>query len=276
MLQIDDKSDNVIGLIPAAGFATRVASMLTCSKEIQPVTLSDGSSRVVSSFLLESLQQASAKKAYFVLRRGKWDIPEYFSNGFQSEMDLAYIVSEATQGVPFTIDKAFPFINESTVLLGFPDIIFSPTDAFQILLDKKKSLGADLVLGLFKTDKPQKADMVKFDADGNLSEIVIKPKETDLVYTWIMAAWTPVFTRFMHDYLDKHTVPYSGNESDKKSSELHIGDIVREAISAGLKTSHVTFESGKFLDIGTPSDLQKVSSQNWLTHFDSAPLWKYR
>lgn len=264
-----DRIKEIVGLIPAAGFATRVASLLDCSKEIQPVTLSDGRSRVVSSFLLESLQQTNAKKAYFVLRRGKWDIPEYFSNGFQSEMDLAYIVSEPTQGVPFTIDKAFRFIKESTVLLGFPDIIFSPTDAFQDLLDKQISSGADLVLGLFKTDKPQKADMVKFDADGNLNEIVIKPRETDLVYTWIMAAWTPVFTRFMHDYLDKYAVAYLGNESDEKSSELHIGNVVREAISAGLSTTYVKFDKGTFIDIGTPAELEKVRDKDWLDQFYS-------
>lgn len=256
-------SGDVIGLIPAAGFATRIAPMLSCSKEIQPITLSDDSSRVISSFLLEALQYANVKKTYFILRRGKWDIPEYFSNGYQSEMDLAYIVSEATQGVPFTIDKAYPFIKESRVLLGFPDIIFKPVNAYQKILDCQRSSGADLVLGLFKTDKPEKADMVSFGLDGTLSDIVIKPKETDLLYTWIMALWTPLFSRFIHSYVqDKRRCHTS-------QKELYLGDLVKKAIYDGLSTAYVKFDEGAFIDIGTPAELEKVRDENWMTQFYS-------
>ncbi|PAU94008.1 dTDP-glucose pyrophosphorylase [Aliifodinibius salipaludis] len=261
-------SSDVIGLIPAAGFATRIAPMLSCSKEMQSVTLPDGSSRVVSSFLLEALQYANVKKTYFILRRGKWDIPEYFSNGYQSEMDLAYIVSEATQGVPFTIDKAYPFVKESRVLLGFPDIIFKPVNAYQKILDCQRSSGADLVLGLFKTDKPEKADMIGFDAHGNINEILIKPKKTGLLYTWIMAAWTPAFSRYIHSYVQDE------RRSHTSQKELYLGDIVKKAIYDGLSMAYVKFDEGAFIDIGTPAELEKVKDENWMTQFYSDTNFK--
>jgi glucose-1-phosphate thymidylyltransferase len=254
-----NNTPDIVGLVPAAGFATRVASLLDCSKEIYPITLADGSSRVVSSFLMESLKYANAHKSYIILRSGKWDIPEYFSNGYQSEMKLAYIVSEPTSGVPFTIDKAFPFIKGSTVLLGFPDIIFRPKNAYQKLLIQQQDSQSDLVLGLFKTSKTEKADMVKFDGVGNLKDIIIKPEQTHLVYTWIMAAWSPLFTYFLHDYLTNKTSGRSDENNPTDSGELHIGEVVRDAIKAGIKTSYVTFDEGCFLDIGTPEDLNKAA-----------------
>lgn len=252
---------DIVGIIPAAGFATRVASLLDCSKEIYPITLADGSSRVVSSFLMESLKYANAHKSYVILRSGKWDIPEYFSNGYQPEMQLAYIVSEPTPGVPFTIDKAFPFIKESTVLLGFPDIIFKPVNAYRKMLEHQQNSGADLILGLFKTAKPEKADMVEFDGAGKLKDIVIKPEQTHLVYTWIMAAWSPLFTHFLHDSLTNKTASRSDKNNATDTGELHIGDVVRDAIKAGIKTSYVTFDEGLFLDIGTPEDLGKATNE---------------
>jgi glucose-1-phosphate thymidylyltransferase len=253
----------IVGLIPAAGFASRIAPHLTCSKEVHPVSLGDGKTRVASSFLIESLQEAEANKSYIILRKGKWDIPEYLLDGRAAGIPLAYIVSESTRGVPYTLDKAYPFIDDSIILLGFPDIIFEPLDAFTQLLNQQQVTGADLVLGLFKTDKPEKADMVVFDRNGRLKDIIIKPKESQQIYTWIIAVWTPVFTQFMHDYLndENSTLNHTHNE-------LHIGDVVRAAIQAEMKTSYVQFDSGSFLDIGTPAELKKTKSRDWITPFN--------
>jgi glucose-1-phosphate thymidylyltransferase len=253
----------IVGLIPAAGFASRIASHLTCSKEVHPISLGDGKMRVASSFLLESFQETTATKSYIILRKGKWDIPENLLDGRAAGIPLAYIVSESTRGVPYTLDKAYPFINDNTILLGFPDIIFEPLDAFTQLLNQQQVTGADLVLGLFKTDKPEKADMVVFDKNGRLKDIVIKPERSQQIYTWIIAVWTPAFTKFMHSHLN-----------DKNSSlqhtqgELHIGDVVRAAIKADMKTSYVQFDSGSFLDIGTPAEFKKTKSQEWITPFN--------
>lgn len=254
----------IVGLIPAAGFAHRIASYLTCSKEVHPILMGNGQTRVASSFLIESFQEAKVNKSFMILRKGKWDIPEYLLDGRAAGIPLAYIVSESTRGVPYTLDKAYPFINDNIVLLGFPDIIFEPLDAFTQLLNQQQVTGADLVLGLFKTEKPEKADMVVFDKDGRLKDIIIKPKQSREIYTWIIAVWTPMFTQFMHDQLNEKNGLLNRNQG-----ELYIGDIVRAAIHAEMKTSYVQFDSGSFLDIGTPAELKKTNNQDWSTPFNS-------
>jgi glucose-1-phosphate thymidylyltransferase len=69
-----DLLHDIIGLIPAAGQATRIAP-LPCSKEIYPVGLQSvaGSVRpkVVCHDLLQHMERAGIRKVYVVLREGK-------------------------------------------------------------------------------------------------------------------------------------------------------------------------------------------------------------
>ena len=66
---------------------------------------------------------AGIRKAYFILREGKWDIPKYFGDGALVEMNLGYLMMRLPFGAPYTIDQAYSFcpcIRSS--LFGFPDI----------------------------------------------------------------------------------------------------------------------------------------------------------
>lgn len=254
-----DDSGDTVGLIPAAGYATRI-SPLPCSKEIYPVKNSDGRPKTACSYLLESLPEANVNSAYLILRAGKWDIPAYLKDGAAFDLDLAYLVTEGTEGVPQTIDKAYPFIKGQRVAFGFPDILFHPSNAFKSLLEKQEKTGADLVLGLFEAEHPAKMDMVDFDEMGKLQDIIIKPDRSDLTFTWIMAVWKASFSKFLHDYLDQYSKEKLAEfETEERNSELHIGDIFREAIRKGLETSYIKFD-GSYLDIGTPEELEKASN----------------
>jgi len=129
----------LIGLLPAGGKAARV-SPLPCSKEIYPVGFrlmgEDRSLRpkVVCQYLLEKMRLAGVTKGYIVLRKGKWDIPAYLGNGRILDMHLSYLLLELPFGVPYTLDEAYPFVQDAIVVFGFPDIIFQPDDAFVQLL----------------------------------------------------------------------------------------------------------------------------------------------
>ena len=108
-------------------------------------------------------------------------------------------------------------------------------------------------MGLFPADRHEKVDMVDIDSDGNVKQIVIKPRQTDLDFTWGVAVWTPAFTRFMHDYLA------SRQSSAGQDPELFVGDVVRIAIDKGLRVYGVNVSDRPFLDIGTREDLDKVA-----------------
>lgn len=256
----------VVGLVPAAGQAKRLAP-LPFSKEVYPVgflPVEDGHGarpKVVSHYLLEKMRLAGARKAYIVLRDGKWDIPAYFGDGHRLDMHLAYLMMRLPFGVPYTLDQAYPFLQRAMVVFGFPDLLFNPDDAFVHVLNKQKATGADIVLGLFPSDQPYKMDMVELDGEGRVRSIVIKPDRTQLQYTWLIGVWTPTFTRFMHDYL-KRAPTAATDDEPSDGRELFVGDVVQAAVEREMNVETVIFPDERCVDIGTSEDLVKAIREN--------------
>ena len=215
--------------------------------------------KVVSYYLLKKMRRADVKKAYFILRQGKWDIPAYFGDGEMLDIHIGYLIMNRPFGVPFTLDQAYPFLRNAKIAFGFPDIIFEPEDAFIQLLSKQGQTNADIVLGLFVAKRTEKMDMVAFDNKGNICEIDIKPVNTQLRYTWIIAVWTDRFTEFMHQFVLKHMNRCSAEPSGNlKNREVFLGDVIQAAVNTDIKIEHVIFENGQYIDIGTPEDLAEA------------------
>jgi glucose-1-phosphate thymidylyltransferase len=259
-------SSELIGIVPSAGHATRIQP-LPCSKELLPIGFQaiahpvGGQTqrpKVVSHYLLENMSGAGARKAFIILHRGKWDIPAYYGPGSLIDLNLAYVVTDCPYGAPFSVKQAFPFVTDATVLFGFPDIFFEQSDAFSRLLERLDTKKADIVLGLFPASNPSKMDMVDFDDQGKIKAIEIKPSRTHLTYTWILAVWSPVFTEFMSSFLEQVELALQKEIQDGRlpaNREYYVGNVIQAALGTGLKIEHVIFESGLYLDIGTPDDL---------------------
>ena len=253
----------VVGLIPAAGHATRLAP-LPFSKELYPIgfRLSEDQHglrpKVVAHYLLEKLQAAGISKVFVVLRDGKWDIPAYFSSGSMREVDLAYVMAKVPHGPPYTLDSAYAFVKDSVVAFGFPDIVFEGEFAFAELLQRQADSGADVVLGLFPAPRPEIVDMVGPDHDGRVHDLELRPARTDLNLCWAIAVWSPAFTEFLHDYLQQRTVAAS-------SPELSLGHVIRAAVRTGLRVDGVPVSDKPFHDIGTPEGLE-----------DALRTWQHR
>lgn len=267
--------DDIIGLIPAAGLARRLAP-LTGSKEVLPIgsrlinsgminsgaigpqESNEGSyrPRVVCEYLLEHMKKGGINRAFLILREGKWDIPATLGDGSRSGISLAYLIMGLPYGPPFTLDQAYPFIRQHTVALGFPDILFESDDAYARLIATQADTNADVVLGLFPADQPHNVDMVDVDDDFRVRRIQIKPSDTTLEYTWGIAVWTPAFTDFMHGYL---VMIQKDNETgDDPRQELHVGEVIQAAIDHGLRVLSVKVTDQPYIDIGIPENLQKV------------------
>jgi glucose-1-phosphate thymidylyltransferase len=75
-------------------------------------------------------------------------------------MNMGYLIISLPFGAAYTLDQAYPFVQDAVVAMGFPDILFQPDDAFVRLLARLEASNADVVLGLFPTEEPQKAGMV--------------------------------------------------------------------------------------------------------------------
>ena len=247
----------VVGLVPAAGRADRLGA-LPCSKEIFPLGFGAGADgtarpRPVCGRLLENFARAGVSRAFILLRKGKWDVPELLGDGSEVGLPLAYLAFEATANVPETLDRAYPFVSEATVALGFPDIVVEPADAFRPLLHRLRTTGAQVVLGLFPTDQSWKADMVEIDDRQRVRRIVIKQAETCLRFTWSIAVWGPEFSRYLHEY-----VTDGRNAGGSTTTETYPGDVIQAAIDDGMTVLGERFEQGSFLDVGTPEDLRRA------------------
>ena len=253
---------DVVGLIPAGGQAARIAP-LPCSKELFPVgfrvTEAGKSTRpkVVCHYLLEKMRLAGVKKAYIVLREGKWDIPTYLGDGSLLDMHFAYLMMGDPFGTPYTVDQAYPFIKDELVAFGFADILFGPGDAYVHLLKHQAETKADVALGAYLAHDPDVMDMLEIDPRGRVTSIIKRPGNTGLRYAWVCAVWTPAFTEFQHDFLQRRRTTDSTNRADQRQ-EVSVGHVIQAAIHEGLHTEAVIFPTHAYLDIGTPEGLQKA------------------
>ena len=249
----------IVGVIPAGGQATRLAH-LPCSKELFPIgwhvdRKDQVKPKVVSQYLLEKYKAVGIRKCYFILRKGKWDIPQYYGDGEVVDMDLAYLMMNLPHGHPFTVDQAFPFTKNSLVAFGYPDILFAPDDAFVQLLKKHHKTKADLVLGIFPINEGQRwTDFLEFDKSGKIETISLAgpPKATQRV-GWAIALWTPAFSSFIHEFLlsavnDNRLTAVGGKE-------YTMNHIFQAALDSGVSMDYVLFGSGFVHDVGTPDDL---------------------
>lgn len=255
----------VVGLVPAGGKAERIAP-LPCSKELFPLGFQfmEGSSqprpKVVCHYLLEKFQLAGIAKTFIVLRKGKWDIPAYFGHGEFVHMHLGYLIMGESFGPPFTLDQAYPFVHDKVVAFGFPDIMISSGNVFSQLLKQQVTLQADMVLAVFPAHNSQLMDMVEIDENGKIHAMFLKPDKTDLQLCWLGGVWTPVFTEFMHEYLQdyrrKNAVQIS-KTGKPEGEDLTVGAVIQAAIQKGLRVYGVVFPEGKYIDIGTSENLVK-------------------
>jgi glucose-1-phosphate thymidylyltransferase len=174
-------------------------------------------------------------------------------------MHLAYLMMGLPFGTPYSLDQAHPFVQNTLVAFGFPDILFQGDDVFVKLLDHQAATGADVVLGLFPVKEPKTMDMVETDDNGVVNSIVIQPRQTRLQFGWIIAVWTPTFTRFLHKHLQLiQNEEYGLSRKLPSKHEVSVGHVFREALDKGLKLQSVAFTGHKYLDIGTPANLAKA------------------
>ncbi|MEE8368253.1 MAG: sugar phosphate nucleotidyltransferase [Thermoanaerobaculia bacterium] len=263
-----DSRPRVVGLIPAAGRGTRLGS-LPFSKELYPIgsaRFAPGQpirERVVAECLLSQMREARISRALIILRAGKGDIKSYFGSGRDHGLALTYVELADSNSVVDSLAQALAAVSGAQIAIGFPDVLLRPYDALKRLISRHRRGSSEVTLGLFPTDHPAKADMVECDSQGRVRKLLIKPKESDLRFTWMLAVWSPLFSRFflrfhLEDSRAEGTVRGAGRET-------YPSDVIQAAIDQGMKVGSLRFEDGRCLDIGTPEDLARsVDLQRWI------------
>lgn len=252
-------SEEIVGLIPAGGHAARL-SPLPCSKELFPIgwqadKMGKMKPKAVSHFLLDKYKAAGIRKTYFILRKGKWDIPQYYGDGEMVDMHLAYLMMNLSHGHPFTLDQAFPFTKNNLVAFGYPDVLFEPEDSFVHLIRKQSETKASVVLGIFPIRSDQRwTDIMSFGEGKKIQTISVSgPAGSGEKWGWAIAIWTPEFSLFMHDFLKEEIKQNRFTGPDGK--EYTMNHVFQAALDKGLLIEPVMFDSGFVQDVGTPEDL---------------------
>lgn len=110
------KNVDIVGILPAGGRGARIEPM-SCSKEMFPI----GFGKVAGtdtcdlkpscSTCWRKCSRQGGRKAYFILREGNWDIPQYFGDGASVDMNLGYLMVRLPFGPPYTLDQAYSFVS---------------------------------------------------------------------------------------------------------------------------------------------------------------------
>ncbi|MEZ5597787.1 MAG: hypothetical protein R3E84_15615 [Pseudomonadales bacterium] len=240
----------VLAVIPAAGFGTRFGG--AGSKEIYP--LDDPADARLIDCLLGHLTAGGVRRALIVTRQGKWDLLQTLGDGASRGLSLAWMVVPPTAGTPFTLDAAHAFLDGQICLLGFPDIVFRATAPVAALLAPLADADIDVVLGLLPTNDPERVDVVVCDGDRVQGLRIKSPCAEARPMTWVLAAWRPAFTHFLHERMadvdwQTRCRAILGRE------ELFVGDVIQAAIAVGLRVHAVPLGATPGVDAGTPEGL---------------------
>ena len=224
------------GIVPAAGSGTRIQP-LAFSKELLPVgSRFDGPTerpRAVSEYLIERMLSAGADKICFVISPWKSDILQYYGGAVGSAA-IAYVVQPEPAGLCDAIFRALPLIHhDEAVLVGLPDTIWLPEDAFRHLPDDR------LAFLTFPVDRPELFDAVISDDSGRVREIQVK--QAGAASHWVWGAFK-LSGAILHDLYHLWC--------SREPHDEYIGTLVNAYLAAGGDATAVP--SGcAYVDVGT-------------------------
>ncbi|MEM6701731.1 MAG: sugar phosphate nucleotidyltransferase [Acidobacteriota bacterium] len=240
----------LVAVLPAAGSATRLGE-LGGSKEA--LELSPGSGPIIGH-ALRGAAQAGAERVCVVTRESKTDLIDVLGDGAAFGVPVEVHTTAPTPSAVHTLCVALRGLGDVDVMLAYPDLLVRPANAFLEVARRHGRSPADVTLAVLPSQRPDKADMVRLDADGRPVELVIKDPSCALRYTWGLAVWGPRFTELLVRRADAR----SGGER-----ELYVGDVLRESIERGFTLDAVRFEDGVVVDVGTPGDLERARTLHW-------------
>jgi glucose-1-phosphate thymidylyltransferase len=154
-------------------------------------------------------------------------------------------IRSTSPGLAHALHAAYHLIQGQTVLFGMADTIMEPKAVFREILQAAQP-DDDVLLGLYRTQRPQKFGMVQFDELRQVQRIVDKPAQTDLEYMWGCIVWGPRFTEHLHDSLSEGLFDFAY--------------IMNTAIAAGQVFRAVCLE-GSYADLGTYEEVSTLEQQ---------------
>ncbi len=221
----------MIGVIPAAGYATRLGA-LGCSKEVLCV----GGVPLIE-LLVQRMEVASCSEIRIVTRPEKHDVRKY------AEKRGLAVVLGYPRHLGASIAAGLADIPEDElVATGFPDSIWEPLDGF-IQLREALDEELEVVLGLFDFDDPGRADVVLVDEHARVRNIFVKAEDPPTTVIWGCLVGRARALRGM------------GREAWPSD---HLRPLLEQ------RSVGAVYLSDRYVDIGTPDALANLSTHGWI------------
>jgi len=238
-----------VGLVPAAGYARRLGK-IHGSKEMIPIKGEHGMEPICHS-LLRQFRTAGIKNIVFIVRKEKTDLLQHVESSLDLEIEISTIILESTNSTLESIVSAYELIRGKGVYLGFPDMLLTPPDAMNTILEVMAGTSAEVVMGAFPANNAGKADMIEIGTNNKLKDIVFKNPACLYEYAWIMACWKSNFTEYLYS-------SFFSEDLSNSDTEIYIGNIFLSYLKAGHRLEVHRINRGKYVDIGTAEDLASL------------------
>jgi len=243
--------NDAVGLIPAAGKGVRLG--LPYPKELYPI-IRQNRYKPVSQFVLDNLVAAGVTSVVFVINETKHQLLGYFGDGRRFGCDIAYVVQESgaaegqstSPGLAHALDAGYHLVRGRTVFFGMADTIMEPRDVLARAWTSAGP-GADVVLVLFPTTRPEKFGMVRMDGASRVLEVVDKPRQTTLTEMWGCIIWGPAFTEHLHD-------------SVRNQGVSDFAHILNQAVASGMRVTGYSVKDGSYADLGTYEEIMELDA----------------
>jgi glucose-1-phosphate thymidylyltransferase len=244
-------SEELIGLIPAAGKGLRLG--LPYPKELYPV-IRHNRYKPVAQFMVDNMVASGIQHIIFVINERKHQLIGYFGDGSRFGCHISYVVQESREnengstspGLAHALNSAYHLTKGKTVCFGMADTIMTPPDVFHRIL-AKSGQNDTVLLGLFRTDNPQKFGMVQMGEANRVVSIIDKPANTNLRHMWGCIVWRPPFTEFLQDCIAKQKM-------------ADFAQIMNNAIQSRLQFRGVDLQ-GSYTDLGTYEEIMEMEQQ---------------
>jgi glucose-1-phosphate thymidylyltransferase len=215
----------VVGVVPAAGYATRLG-LLTGSKEVLPV-----GGKPVMDHVIERLHAAPCDEIRVVTRQEKIDVIDH-----ANELGATIVIARPPNHVESILTAVKDLDADDIVCVAYPDTIWEPLEGYALLVERVKS-GPLVALGVFRSSEGPRSDVVVFDDSGTVREIHVKSPSPPSNWIWGCCACR-------------------AKALEGISSIPELG-LYWQEICAGKAVSAV-YLSDVFIDIGTPEAWEKV------------------
>ncbi|WP_322799021.1 nucleotidyltransferase family protein [Thermoflexus sp.] len=238
----------IVGVIPAAGKGERLLPY-SVEKEMFPVGFHKGKPKPVSQYLVERMAFSGVKNIFMIINHTKVSLMKYYKSGKWLGLNIIYVYQDEPLGMGDALCALLPWVKDEIVVMGMPDTIFEPFNAFSVLIKFYNQSTSDLVLGLFEVSDPSKYGMIELDENYNVICHVDKPQGSTLRWCWGIACWGPRFSQFIQSICENQ---------GKKFKEFTFGHLIDLGMNCGLIIKGVKFEGGRYIDLGTSEGISEA------------------